>query len=165
MTVRARATVHSIDKNQYHNGKTALVVDDDKSVRRVFTKGLQARGFMVDTAETGKEALDKIRDRAYDVALIDARLPDMNGLDLLNVMEANSPDMTKIVITGYPTTEGGIKALEEGADAYLVKPVRREELLRVIEENLEKRKPSQKRPFSIQRVLQEKQDSEETEKK
>jgi len=132
-----------IDEKKFQSGKTALIVDDDKSVRRVFSKGLQIGGFMVDTAETGKEALDKIRDRAYDVALIDVKLPDMDGTDLLNAVKARFPAMTKIVITGYPTAESGIKALEEGADAYLVKPVRREELLRVIEENLEKkRKPS-----------------------
>lgn len=130
----------SPDKEKPQKVKTALIVDDDKSVLRVFSKSLQAGGFIVDTAETGKEALDKIRDRVYNVSLIDVRLPDMNGTDLLTAMKTMSPDMAKIVITGYPTVENGVKALEEGADAYLVKPVRREELIRIIEENLEKKK-------------------------
>jgi len=149
LNIRARATADSLEKKKPRCDKTALIVDDDKSVRRVFSKGLQAGGFIVDTAETGKEALDKVKDRAYDVILIDLRLPDLNGLDLLRAMEATSRNMAKIVITGNPTAEGGIRAFEEGADAYLAKPVRREELLRVIEENLEKRIAFRKRPFMI----------------
>lgn len=131
--------MNATDKNEHQSGRTALIIDDDKSVLRVFSKSLLGVGFIVDTAETGKEALDKIRNRAYDVSLIDLRLPDINGTDLLSAMKALSPNMVKIVITGYPTMEGSVKALEEGADAFLVKPVRREELLMIIEENLKKK--------------------------
>lgn len=131
--------MNATDKNEHQSSKTALIIDDDKSVLRVFSKSLRGADFIVDTAETGKEALDKIRNRAYDVSLIDLRLPDINGTDLLSAMKALSPNMVKIVITGYPTMEGSVKALEEGADAFLVKPVRREELLMIIEENLKKK--------------------------
>lgn len=165
--MRERAAMDSIVKKKLLKGKIALIVDDDKSVRRVFSKGLQAGGFVVDTAETGKEALNKVKTRAYDVTLIDVGLPDMNGIDLLHAMETVSPDMTKIIITAYPIGEDGTKALEEGADAYLAKPVRREELLSVIEKNLDKsartkRRASQKRRFTIQRTPQEVQASGET---
>ena len=132
--------MNATDKNEHQSSKTALIIDDDKSVLRVFSKSLRGVDFIVDTAETGKEALDKIRNRAYDVSLIDLRLPDINGTDLLSAMKALSPNMVKIVITGYPTMEGSVKALEEGADAFLVKPVRREELLMIIEENLKKKR-------------------------
>jgi len=132
--------MNATDKNEHQSSKTALIIDDDKSVLRVFSKSLRGVDFIVDTAETGKEALDKIRNRAYDVSLIDLRLPDINGADLLRAMKALSPNMVKIVITGYPTMEGSVKALEEGADAFLVKPVRREELLMIIEENLKKKR-------------------------
>lgn len=132
--------MNATDKNEHQSSKTALIIDDDKSVLRVFSKSLRGADFIVDTAETGKEALEKIRNRAYDVSLIDLRLPDINGTDLLSAMKALSPNMVKIVITGYPTMEGSVKALEEGADAFLVKPVRREELLMIIEENLKKKR-------------------------
>lgn len=132
--------MNATDKNERQSSKTALIIDDDKSVLRVFSKSLRGADFIVDTAETGEEALEKIRNRAYDVSLIDLRLPDINGTDLLSAMKALSPNMVKIVITGYPTMEGSVKALEEGADAFLVKPVRREELLMIIEENLKKKR-------------------------
>lgn len=128
----------SVDKKRSQSDKTVLIVDGDASVRRVFSKILQGGGFIVDTAETGKEALDKIRDRAYDVTLIDVTLPDIKGMTILKAMEAASPDMTKIVIMGVPTAEDRTTTLEKGADAYLEKA---RALLRVIEKNLEKRKP------------------------
>jgi DNA-binding NtrC family response regulator len=130
--------VDSVDKKRSQSDKTVLIVDGDASVRRVFSKILQGGGFIVDTAETGKEALDKIRDRAYDVTLIDVTLPDIKGMTILKAMEAASPDMTKIVIMGVPTAEDRTTTLEKGADAYLEKA---RALLRVIEKNLEKRKP------------------------
>ena len=63
--------------------KTILVVDDDKSILRTFTRILQKSGYDIDTAETGKEAMEKAESRQYDLALVDIRLPDMDGTDLL----------------------------------------------------------------------------------
>jgi DNA-binding response OmpR family regulator len=67
---------------------------------------------------------------------VDVRLPDMDGTDLLAKMKNTLHDTIKIMITGFPSLESGIKALDEGADAYLVKPVKPEELLMLIEEKL-----------------------------
>ena len=114
--------------------KRVLVIDDDKSILRTFTRILQKNGYEVDVAETGKEALEKSQGQSYDLALIDIRLPDMDGTDLLIKMQKIIPDAAKIMITGFPSLETGIKALDEGADAYLVKPVKPEELLALIEE-------------------------------
>jgi DNA-binding response OmpR family regulator len=117
-----------------HVKKKILVVDDDKSILRSFTRILQKNGFEVDVAETGKEAIEKSEKKNYDLALIDIRLPDMEGTDLLVNMQRTMRDAVKIMITGFPSLETGVKALDEGADAYLVKPVRPEELLALIEE-------------------------------
>ena len=117
-----------------HVKKKILVVDDDKSILRTFTRILQKNGFEVDVAETGKEAIEKSEKKNYDLALIDIRLPDMQGTDLLVNMQRTMRDAVKIMITGFPSLETGVKALDEGADAYLVKPVRPEELLALIEE-------------------------------
>jgi DNA-binding response OmpR family regulator len=117
------------------NGKKhIIVIDDDKSILRTFTRILQKSGYEIDVAETGKEALEKTKKRAYDLALIDIRLPDMDGTDLLIKMQRTMRDAIKIMITGFPSLETGVKALDEGADAYLVKPVKPEELLALIEE-------------------------------
>jgi DNA-binding response OmpR family regulator len=116
--------------------KTILIVDDDKSILRTFTRILQRNGFEIDVAETGKEALEKTENKSYDLALVDIRLPDMDGTDLLPKMQKTMRNAVKIMITGFPSLENGVKALDGGADAYLVKPVKPEELLAIIEEKL-----------------------------
>ena len=116
--------------------KAILVVDDDKSILRIFTRILQKNGYEIDVAETGKEAIEKAKAKKYAVALMDVRLPDMDGTDLLPKMQKNMQDTVKIMITGFPSFETGVKALDEGADAYLVKPVKPKELLILIEEKL-----------------------------
>lgn len=116
--------------------KTILVVDDDKSILRTFTSIFHKNGYEIEVAETGKEALEKTATRAFELALVDVRLPDMDGTDLLPQMQKTMPDAVKIVITGFPSLENGVKALNGGADAYLVKPVKPEELLTLIEEKL-----------------------------
>ena len=116
--------------------KSILVIDDDKSILRTFTRILQKTGCDIDVAETGREAMEKAEKRHYDLALVDVRLPDMDGTDLLAKMKDTLRDTVKIVITGFPSMEVGVKALDEGADAYLVKPVKPEDLLMLIEEKL-----------------------------
>jgi DNA-binding response OmpR family regulator len=116
--------------------KSILVIDDDKSILRTLTQILQKAGYDVDTAETGKEAMEKFNSRQYDMALVDVRLPDMDGTDLLIDMKEKLRGTMKIMITGFPSLEIGVKALDSGADAYLVKPVKPEELLLLIEEKL-----------------------------
>ncbi len=118
------------------NPKKILVVDDDKSILRAFTRILQKNGYAVDVAETGKEAIDKSETGCYNLALIDVRLPDMDGTDLLPKMQKTMHETIKIMITGFPSLENGVKAIDEGADAYLVKPVKPEDLLMLIKEKL-----------------------------
>jgi DNA-binding response OmpR family regulator len=116
--------------------RTIIVVDDDKSILRTFTRILQKNGYKIDTAETGKEAIEKADKKHYDLALVDIRLPDMDGTDLLAKIKKQMKNTIKIMITGFPSLESGVKALDEGADAYLVKPVKPEELLMLIKEKL-----------------------------
>ena|SRR5512139_2024821 len=116
--------------------KSILVIDDDKSILRTFTRILQKAGYEIDVAETGKEALEKAGTRSYDLALVDVRLPDMDGTDLLAKMKDAMSKTVKIMITGFPSLETGVRALDEGADAYLVKPVKPDELLTLIDEKL-----------------------------
>lgn len=121
------------------NKKSILLVDDDKSILRTFTRILEKSGYNIDTAETGKEATDKALNRQYDLALVDIHLPDMDGTDLLAKLKKPLQHAVKIMITGFPSLETGVKALDEGADAYLVKPVKPQELLVLIEEKLRNR--------------------------
>ena len=127
-----------------NHSKTILVVDDDKSILRTFTRILQKSGYKIETAETGKEAIEKADNDQYDLALVDIRLPDMDGTELLSKLKKQLQNTVKIMITGFPSLETGVKALDEGADAYLVKPVKPQELLVLLEEKLRNREESAK---------------------
>jgi DNA-binding response OmpR family regulator len=113
-----------------------LLVDDDKSILRSLSRMLEKCGYQTEAVESGKEALKKIKSTRFDLVLVDIRLPDMNGTDLLSKAKEEIRDAVKIMINGFPSLETGVKSLEEGADAYLVKPVQPKELLSVIESKL-----------------------------
>ena len=109
--------------------KRVLIVDDDKNILKFFTLILQKKGYIVDNAETGREALEKIRRQLYHTTLIDIMLPDVNGLDLLKEI---SPQTKKIIMTGSNSDENRKKALTEGANAFLIKPIRIEKILAIM---------------------------------
>ena len=117
------------------NKKKVLLIDDEESIRKAFTGILEKAGYLVDTADTGQKALEKVQAKHYDVALVDMKLPDMEGTDLLLKLPKNS-EMVKIIITGFSTMEIGTKAADCGANDFLVKPVKPQELLDAIKEGL-----------------------------
>jgi DNA-binding response OmpR family regulator len=117
------------------NKKRILVVDDDVTILRVFRKILEKEGFTVENAKTGKEALEKIKKAKFTVYLVDVNLPDMDGTDLL-LKIPNDPKTIKIIVTGFSTNEVGKKAADYGADDFLVKPVKSEELIAIVREKL-----------------------------
>jgi len=129
-----------------------LVVDDDESIRKVLKTILEEEGYAVDTAENGKEAIKKSRAKFYNLALIDIRLPDMEGTKLLTEMKENTPKMVKIIITGYPSLENAIEAVEKGADAYILKPFDMDNVLNKIKEHLKKQQEAKK--YSQEKVTE-----------
>ncbi|MBS7615612.1 response regulator [Candidatus Bathyarchaeota archaeon] len=115
-----------------------LVVDDDENIRKVLMMILQDEGYNVDMAGTAKEAIEKTRKNFYNLALIDVRLPDMEGIELLTKVRDTTPRMRKIIITGYPTIQNAIEAVNRGADAYILKPFDMTKVLTTIKEQLRK---------------------------
>ena len=111
-------------------------MDDDKAALQITERILRKQGYHVDVAETGREAEEKVNSKLFDLALIDVRLPDTDGVDLVEEIHRIKPKMVKIVITGFASMENGMKAMEAGADAYLVKPVASQELLKIVEQKL-----------------------------
>ena len=116
--------------------KRILIVDDDKAVVESFKAILQLEGYLVETAENGREALEKCGAGFFNVVLLSIELPDMEGTKLLPVIRGIAPQMIKIMVTGHASLENAVESLNQGADAYLIKPVKPEELLKVIEEKL-----------------------------
>lgn len=127
-----------------------LLIDDDEVVRKTISKALLKAGYVVDCAENGEEALEKARTAFYNLALVDIRLPDMEGTTLLTAMKDTTPKMVKIILTGYPAVQNAIDAVNKGADAYLTKPINIADLLRVIKEHLEKQ--SRESEFGQERI-------------
>ncbi|MEM3018015.1 MAG: response regulator [Candidatus Bathyarchaeia archaeon] len=116
--------------------KRILVVDDDPDILSSLKSILEFKGYMVDTAVNGREAIEKSKSEYYNLALLDIKLPDMEGTDLLTKMHRTTPKMMKVMLTGYPSLENAVKSLNLGADAYIMKPVKPEVLLKTIEEKL-----------------------------
>ena len=117
-----------------------LVIDDDESMRKLLIMTLESRGYSVDTAKDGKEAVRKSTSNFYNLALVDLRLPDMDGIELLTAMKETTPTMMKVIVTGYPSLENAIEAVNKGADGYILKPVKTEQLLSTVQEHLRKQR-------------------------
>ncbi len=113
-----------------------LIVDDDENIRKTMTAILEDEGYIVDSAASGKEALEKANGATYNLALLDIRLPDMEGVELLKLMKDSLPRTRKIMVTGYPSVQNAISAVNKRADAYLIKPVDVEKLLETVKEQL-----------------------------
>lgn len=121
-----------------------LVIDDDENIRKVLVAILADEGYTVDSVGTGKEALKKTKEQFYNVALIDVRLPDIEGIELLRKFRPTSPKIRKIIITGYPTLQNAVQAVNGGADAYIMKPFDVDKVLKVIQEQLMKQENEKK---------------------
>ncbi|MEM1566768.1 MAG: response regulator [Candidatus Bathyarchaeia archaeon] len=129
-----------------------LIVDDDENIRKVLAVILEEEGYTVDQAETAKQAIEKTKKNVYNIALIDIRLPDMEGIELLTKMKDTVPKMRKIIITGYPTLQNAIEAVNRGADAYILKPFDVNKVLATIKEQL--RKQEEERQYSQEKVAE-----------
>jgi DNA-binding NtrC family response regulator len=113
-----------------------LIVDDDENIRKTMKAILEEENYSVDVAINGKEAIEMSNKKVYNLALLDIRLPDMEGVDLLKLMKEYVPRTRKIMVTGYPTIQNAMIAVNKKADAYLLKPVDIEKLLEVVKEQL-----------------------------
>jgi DNA-binding NtrC family response regulator len=116
-----------------------LVVDDDTGVRKTLSSILLQEGYSVETVENGKQAIRASEKSRFDVALIDIKLPDMEGTELLHKLKEKQPHMVEIIVTGFPTLENAMKTVNEGADGYILKPFDVQKLLEMIKQHLTKK--------------------------
>lgn len=122
-----------------------------ESVRKAITTTLENKGYVVDVAENGKEAIEKSKTAFYNLALIDIRLPDMEGTELLTALKEITPEMIKI-ITGYPTLQNAVEAVNRGANGYFMKPANMDELLRTIAQH--PKEQSELKEYGERRIAQ-----------
>ena len=117
-----------------------LIVDDDKSTRRSLSLIFGKKGYETEAVGTGREAIEKAQERFFNLALLDIRLPDVEGIGLLAPLKEIHPDMVVIMVTGYASLETAVRALNEGASAYTTKPLNMDEVLATVEGALEKQR-------------------------
>ena len=106
-----------------------LVVDDSPAVRENLSELLTAEGYEVDSCAGGKEALQFLQERTYDVVLTDLSMPDVDGMAVLSYLAEHFPETSCIIITGFGTIQTAVDAMRVGAYDYLCKPVESQQIL------------------------------------
>ncbi len=119
-----------------------LVVDDDEALLRLLSMRLSANGFAVTTCATGEEALTLAKREMFDLALTDLRLPDRDGLSVLEELKLIHPDLPVLLLTAHGTIPNAVEAMQKGAFGYLTKPFDDKELQATLERALEQQRMS-----------------------
>jgi DNA-binding response OmpR family regulator len=110
------------------SGRKVLVIDDEVVAANSVRRTLNRRGFRVDEAFSGREALNRILNEMYDLVLLDMKMPDTNGLELLPTIKKHRPRLPVVMVTGYASIDTAVEAIQRGASDYVAKPFTPEEL-------------------------------------
>ncbi len=116
-----------------------LVVDDEESIQMLLKEALTAWGYHVTCVGTGVKALDAMQGQLFDAALVDIRMPEMDGLTFLREVKRQDESIEVVIMTGYPTVSTAVEALKEGASDYLPKPLIMDELRHLMTRLMERR--------------------------
>ncbi|MEW5803486.1 MAG: response regulator [bacterium] len=108
--------------------KKILIVDDEEELCNVFKEALEAEGYSISTAQNGRQALDKIKKGDFDLIITDKNMPEMGGVRLLRAVREEDPEVKIVLITAFGGQKSYVNAMELGADEFLNKPFRIEEL-------------------------------------
>jgi two-component system NtrC family response regulator len=117
-----------------------LIIDDESIICEGCRLVLSEKGYLVDTRQTGREGLDLLLEGSYDLALLDLKLADMNGMEILRIVSNDKPDVYVIIMTGYATVKTAVEALKLGAFDYLTKPFSDDELSIAVEKAIENKR-------------------------
>lgn len=119
-----------------------LLIDDEESLRYAVGKSLKKAGFVVDTASTGREGIDKLRRGGFDAVVTDMRLPDLSGLDVVAFATETDPDVPVFVVTGFGTVDSALEAMRRGARNFVQKPFDVAALVAMLEKEILEAKSS-----------------------
>jgi DNA-binding NtrC family response regulator len=119
---------------------TILIIDDDPNLRKTLSDILRAKGYTVSAARQADESFAMMKQNTFNVVLIDLKLPDMSGLEVLARIKAESPSTEAIIITGHATLESAIEATNKGAFSFIQKPYDVDQLMLHIRHAVEKQR-------------------------
>jgi DNA-binding NtrC family response regulator len=105
-----------------------LIVDDDKAFLQILAERMQNRGMEVTTADSAAAALRLLENESYDAVLLDLMMPEMGGIEALQIMRRKQPEIQVIFLTGHPSVSKGVEAMKLGAMDFIPKPVDMAEL-------------------------------------
>jgi len=125
--------------NVLSENRHILIVDDEPLVRSSLSELLTLLGYTVSTAGNGKEALELLRDYTADIIITDIKMPEMDGIQLLNQVKKRHPEVPVILITGYGSIDSAVEAMKQGAYDYITKPIVDSEIKIVIERLMQQR--------------------------
>jgi signal transduction histidine kinase len=114
------------------NAANVLIIDDEIGMRAGCRRALIPHGHRVSTAQHGVEGLRKLREEEFDIVLLDAMMPGMSGLEILERIQQHDPDIVCVMITGYATVDLAAQAMKQGAHDFLPKPFTSDELLTIV---------------------------------
>ncbi|SKA65003.1 response regulator [Desulfobaculum bizertense] len=109
---------------------SVLLVDDEKGYLEILQKRLKRRGILITGAPSGRDALQTLREQEFDLAVVDLKMQDMDGIELLKIFRRMVPDMPVLMLTGHGSQEAAQEGLRAGAFDYLTKPCELETLMK-----------------------------------
>ena len=119
-----------------------LLIDDEIGYVNVLSNRLSKRSFVVGKANSGSEALQRLRQQDYDVAVLDLKMEDMDGIEVLKILKKMAPELAVIMLTGHGSAEAAHEGIKQGAYDYLTKPCELEDLVDKIQEAYHQRDTS-----------------------
>ena len=129
-----------------------LLVEDERTVARGLEMVMHEEGYDVDLADTGRCALDKCRTDEFDLVVADLRLPDIDGMDVVQHVREKKPRTRVVIITGYPSVSSAVQAVKMGVSDYLRKPFTEDEFKTAVKSALQEKKRE-----SIERLISDTQ--------
>lgn len=120
------------DTSEYPDKIHALLVDDEPGFIEIMSKRLERRNFMVTSVLSGTEALQSLRKQNYDVVVLDLKMEDLDGIEVLKIFKIIAPEIPVIILTGHGSEQAAREGLTLGAFDYLMKPCDLEELTQVM---------------------------------
>ena len=132
--------------------KDLLIVDNDLPFRERLTRSMEKKGFIVESFSNSKSAADRIRNKNFDFAIIDMRLDDGSGLELIKLIKTINPRTRSLLLTGYGNIATAVAAIKSGAIDYLPKPAEVKQIYEALTSSKEILPPPPENPMTADRV-------------